>query len=113
MRKYLSTLHEKSPLHKKRFALLASSVMTLFIFGIWSLVTFGTSGKLTNHNNTQALLANSESEVGPLESLRMGVSTSFELLYGNLRALTSNIGNLDIGKEYQEMRDGALETYGR
>src|SRR3989344_5865914 len=50
MRQYLSTLHKQPPHHKKRFALLASSTITLFIFGVWSLVTFGTGGTMIAEN---------------------------------------------------------------
>jgi hypothetical protein len=38
MKKYLSELHTKPHHHKKRFALLASGIVTLSIFAVWSVV---------------------------------------------------------------------------
>ena len=40
MKKYLKELHTKPHHHKKRFALLASSIVTLSIFAVWSAVRF-------------------------------------------------------------------------
>jgi hypothetical protein len=41
MKKYLSTIHQKSDSHKRRFAFLVSASFTLFIFGIWSFLNYG------------------------------------------------------------------------
>ncbi len=38
MKKYLKELHQKPHHHKKRFALLASGIVTLSIFAVWSAV---------------------------------------------------------------------------
>ena len=41
MKRYIETLKEKPENHRKKFACAVSGLLTLFIFAIWSLVTFG------------------------------------------------------------------------
>ncbi len=88
MKRYLATLHTKSDHHKRRFALLASGSVTLLIFGIWSLATFGMNG---------AVVAKTEQEVSPFQSLQMNLAASFEVL----------------GNNFKELKDGALNIYGQ
>lgn len=83
MRKYLATLHQRPPEHKKRFALLVSGGVTLLIFGIWSLASFGVPDRT---------VARDESEVTPLSSLKASVSTA-------LKVLRSDRDNLEKGLE--------------
>ena len=82
MRKYLAELHKKPDHHKRQFALLASGTITLFIFGIWSIATFGINTKI---------IAETENEVSPFQSLRMSMAASFEALRGNFGELRSGL----------------------
>ena len=77
MRKYLATLHTKSREHKRRFALLVSGVATLFMFAMWSMVTFGPSGTLAE-NKKEKEIKRAHEEVSPLESLRSSAVESFD-----------------------------------
>ncbi len=91
MKRYLATLHTKSDHHKKRFAFLASGSVTLLIFGIWSLATFGIGDEVAeNLNNTENRVA-TEQEVSPLESLLSGVAASFQALRGNVTELKQGL----------------------
>ena len=90
MDRYLAKLHKKPDHHKKRFALLASGTITLFIFGVWSLATFGVSG-------ISEKVVVEKNEVSPFESLRMSLGSSFEALKNS----------------FKELETGALEIYGR
>lgn len=76
MRRYLATLHKRPPHHKKRFAFMVSAVSVLFIFAIWALVTFGADGIMAREVTENKV----HQEVGPFESLRMGLASSFMTL---------------------------------
>jgi len=102
MRKYLAQLYKKPDHHKKQFALLASGTVTLFIFGVWSLTTFGI--------NTRIIVETSE--VSPFQSLGSSLAASFEAFKSNWGELKSSLKAVDFEAEYQEMRDGALDIYG-
>lgn len=95
MDKFLAALHKKPDHHKKRFALLVSGTITLFIFGIWSLVTFPpkTNQPIAGDSNN----GSNVSEVSPFESLRMSLGSSFEALQTS----------------FQELKNGTLEIYGQ
>jgi hypothetical protein len=97
MDRFLAKLHKKPDHHKKRFAFLASGTVTLFIFGVWSLATFGIS-------DVKKEVVVEKNEVGPLRSLRTNLASSLE-------AFRNSFGGLKT--EYMEMRDNALEVYGR
>ena len=106
MGKYLNELYKKPDHHKKRFALLSSLTITLFIFGIWSLATFGISDTKIVAN------ANVNEEVGPFQSLRMNLASSFDALKSSFGELKTGVEAIDLEAEYTDMRDEALETYG-
>lgn len=89
MENFLERLHKKPDHHKKRFALLASSTITLFIFALWSLATFGI--------NRESVITKTETEVGPLESFRSSLASSFEALRSSL----------------EDLKNGTLEIYGQ
>ena len=86
MRKYLSTLHQKTPEHKKRFALLTSMAFTLLIFSIWSITSFPPKADQPLAGGNQV------DEVTPFESLRASVATAFKVL-------RSDVDNLEKGLE--------------
>ena len=102
MRRYLAKLQTKPDHHKKQFALLASTTITLFIFGIWSLATFGVNTRIVTEEN----------EVSPFQSLGTNLASSLEALKGSFGALKSGLKTVDFETKYQEMRDGALDIYG-
>ncbi len=113
MRKYLAALHQKPDHHKKRFALLASSTVTLFIFGVWSLATFGVSGGAADQAGVSKDSAKVGGEVSPLGSWRADLATGLEALKGNFRELKAGLETVNLKTEYQEMKDNALKVYGQ
>ena len=123
MRKYFATLHTKPDHHKRRFAFLASSAITLSIFGIWSLVTFGIvntekeSAIAGIRSSTVALSEvakpKKETEVSPFQSLRMNLAASLEAFKRGLGEMGTAFEAIDFESEYKELRDGALDAYGK
>lgn len=97
MRKYLSTIHQKSPEHKRLFALIVSSSITLIIFGIWSLVTFG---------RTSQIVVDAPEDTGtlkssiPLEDIKSGLANSFEAVRGQINSLQDNSGTVNTNTTY-------------
>lgn len=111
MNKYLHSLHKKPEHHKKRFALLASGTITLFIFGIWSFVNFAPqSNQLVSKSerDTSKVI-----EISPLQSMRLNLASSLEALLESLRGLKSGIESLDFKSSYAEIKDNALDIYGQ
>ncbi|MEK7176889.1 MAG: hypothetical protein AAB719_01130 [Patescibacteria group bacterium] len=108
MRKYLSELYKKPDHHKNRFALLVSGAVTLFIFGIWSLTLFGNDGSQVADAN---LSNNANEEVSPFESVRINLGTSLQAFKNSFNDIKNNLNTIDFESEYEEMRDGALNTY--
>jgi hypothetical protein len=106
MKKYLSTLHTKPTRHKKHFAFIVSSSVTLAIFLIWTLVSFGHGGVAAQEVST----TNQVREVGPLESLTASLSSSFNAILVGFGALKSDVEtNINLQTDYTEMRDNALD----
>jgi hypothetical protein len=106
MDRYLAKLHRRPDHHKKRFALLASGTITLFIFGIWSLATFGMSG-------TSNEIVVEKNEVSPFQSLRDSLASSLDALQSSFEELKSGLKSVNLETEYIEMRDNALDVYGQ
>jgi len=114
MRKYLAELHKKPDHHKKQFALLASGTITLFIFGVWSLATFGINeGIVAKDNNISEASKVAGGEVGPFQSFRSSVASSLEAIKSNFEQLKDGFKTMDFKTEYQEMKNGALNIYGQ
>ncbi len=106
MKKYLQTIHQRSPAHKKRFALLASGGTTLIIFGIWSLVMFG--GKSTVVAVTAEGGAPPEAVVSPFEEIKGGVANSIDAVKSQMDQIKQTIQSVNLEDEYQQARDQAL-----
>ncbi len=105
MKKYLSSLPERSHHHKKRFAFIVSSSVTLVIFLIWTLVSFGHGGVVAQEVSTNQQVR----EVGPLESLTASLSSSFHAILVGFGALKTDVeSNINLKTDYTEMRDNAL-----
>jgi hypothetical protein len=113
MRKYLAELHKKPVHHRKRFAFMASSTITLFILGVWSFSTFGiNSGRIADSGSESAISVRTENEeVGPLKSLRMNMAAGIEAIRHSFGELKSSLGDVNFETEYKNMRDGALDIY--
>lgn len=105
MRRYLAELHKKSDHHKRRFALLASGTITLFIFGVWSLATFGV--------DTRPIAESKSQEIGPFQLFARNMANSFEALKGTFGAIKSSFKGVDFEAEYQEMKKDTLDIYGQ
>lgn len=113
---FLHNLRQKPEHHRKRFALLASTTVTLFIFGFWSLATFGANGLVLPNGEANVATVSSagqESEVSPFGSLRMNMAGAFLSLQQSVVELKNLLGTIDLVNQYERMRDNAIEVYGR
>lgn len=79
MRQYLKTIHQRSPSHKKRFALVASGVITLAIFAIWSAVKFGGTPIVAKATTGPVNLA-ATVQASPFENIWSGITGSWHSL---------------------------------
>ncbi|MDO8505191.1 MAG: hypothetical protein Q7S48_01250 [bacterium] len=114
MEKFLAKLHQKSDYQKKQFALLASGTITLFIFGVWSLSTFGVNETvIATKDGVQNVPQSTKSEIGPLQSLRSNLASAIEALKSNFGEIKHSFETINVETEYTEMRDGALNIYGQ
>ncbi len=105
MYKYLDKVREKPAHHRRRFAFLTSSTITLFIFGIWSLAMFGGSGGST--------VADSRDENSPFESFTANVGSALDTFKSDFDNVWEKVESVDLESEYSEMRQDALDTYER
>lgn len=111
MKRYLSTLHERPESHRKRFALFVSSSLTLLIFALWSLATFGPESAVANNS---AGAANATKEVSPLQSLGEDISSvfrGFSESFNDAKEVFDDSVDLQTG--YDDMKSGVLNTYGQ
>ena len=99
MKTYLATIHQKSPEHKRLFALVVSSSITLIIFGVWSLVTFGRSSQTVADAPRDA--GTLEAPI-PLDDIKSGLANSFEAVRGQINSLQDNSGTVDTNTTYGE-----------
>ena len=88
MRKYLATLHKRSPHHKKRFALLTSGAFTLSLFAVWALVNFGEG------EATPAAAEKSLEVVSPFDSLKNEAQAGFSSLRKSFDGLKNDSLNI-------------------
>lgn len=105
--------------------MLASATITMFIFGFWSIATFGVNGGVlaalkggsaeSPESSSQVAAASAavEGESGPLSSLANGLSTGFGALMESIRELKNGLSPDNLQSEYSEMKDRAIETYGQ
>jgi len=111
MKRYLRELYKKPDHHKKRFALLASGTITLFIFGIWSLAIFPPKVDQPLAGGTNQ--ASDVGEAGPLQLLGNNLASSFQAIQKNFKELKSGLGAVNIEDEYEDLRDRSLDLYGQ
>lgn len=117
MRKYLSTLHTRTDSHKKRFAFAVSGTLTLIMFTLWTLATFGTGGVLAQ-KEAEMVKKEVAREVSPFSSLKNGVAAGWAGFRETFNGLRGSVeGVLDSSKgsqeEYEKLRNEVLNTYGR
>jgi hypothetical protein len=114
MKTYLRELHKKPDHHKKRFAFLISSIVTLSIFAVWSLVMFETEGGVlaSDTSGVNSALVQ-EREVSPFQAFRLNMASGLDGLRRSFESLKSGFNTVDIESEYEEMKSGALNIYGR
>jgi hypothetical protein len=114
MRHYLSTLHARTPSHKKRFAFLVSGGFTLSLFFIWSLVRFSPfSEPVEVAQNTDGVIelvptSGTAKEISPFENLQTGVAASFEAVRNGFNEAKGNIKTVNINDEYQKVKTDTL-----
>ena len=112
MKKYLSTLHKRSPAHKKHFALVVSGGATLIIFGIWSMVVFGNSNAVvanqTSNDSNTVVATDNTNAVSPFDDVKGGVANSIDAIKQQFNQITQTVGSLNVQDKYQEVRNQAL-----
>jgi ABC-type lipoprotein release transport system permease subunit len=109
MKKYLSTLHQRSPAHKKRFALIVSGGSTLLIFGVWAFVVFGgMNSTVSNDTQNKIVVANPQNEVSPFDDLKGGVANAVDAVKQQFDQVKESINSANIQNKYEEARDQAL-----
>lgn len=114
MKRYLVTLHKKPDHHKKQFAFLVSSTITLIIFGVWSLATFpplrlADQPVLAGGKNN----ASNASEVSPFQSLKMSLADTLSALKSSIGELKTSFESADLEAQYKELRNNSLNIYDR
>ncbi len=80
MKKYLSTLHERPHHHKKRFAFLASGIVTLSIFAVWSLVRFSDKPIVVKQNTGPVDLAAAIESTNGLTEVVKDIKSAWQTL---------------------------------
>ena len=114
MRKYLATIHQRSPAHKKRFALLVSGGTTLIIFALWALVVFGGQSIQTSDNSNAVTVATApvvnSNTPSPFDDVKGGVANVFEALKNQFDQVKQSATSIDIQNKYNEARDQALSN---
>ncbi|MEX0919497.1 MAG: hypothetical protein WDZ64_01970 [Parcubacteria group bacterium] len=112
MRRYINNLKERPPHHRKRFALLFSTTVTLFIFGIWTMVNFGTGGILATKADTRETTVE-QNEVSPLASFYKNIATSFQAVGSGIGELKNGFKSFNPDNVEEQMRDNVLTPDGR
>ncbi|MHB1330400.1 MAG: hypothetical protein ACYCY6_00295 [Minisyncoccota bacterium] len=87
MKKYLSELPNKSPKHKKRFAILVSGTFTLIVFTLWSMVNLSDEPQVVKDNT------------GPVNLAATIQSTPLENIFDNIKDSWGNLTKLLTDKE--------------
>jgi len=113
MRHYLATLHKRSDGHRKRFSLAVSGGITLTILAFWGMTTFGTGGMFSSDGVKNEVAENKLKEVSPFESIKMSLGSSYDAFKESLTGLKGAFKNPGFQSNYDDLKEEALETYGR
>jgi hypothetical protein len=116
MKNYLRTIHQRSPAHKKRFALAVSGIITLTIFGLWSMVVLGNQTPMIadNANSVVAVSAPANPPVGgpnaisPFDDISNGVANIFGAIKNQFEQTKQSVGSINVQNKYEEVRNQAL-----
>lgn len=114
MKQYLKTIHERSPAHKKRFALTVSGIITLTIFGIWSFVVFGNKNLILaeNQNSNVTVVSNTAVDnskvTSPFDDISSGIAGVFEAIKNQFGQVKQTVNSIDVSNKYDEVRNQAL-----
>jgi len=112
MKKYLSTIHQRSPAHKRHFALVVSGGITLIIFGLWSLVVFGNKNPILAENPSSGVVVSTtidNSNVSsPFDDISSGVASVFEAIKNQFFQVKQSVNSIDVQNKYEEVRNQAL-----
>jgi hypothetical protein len=112
MRHYLSTLHDRSPRHKKQFAFAVSSGFTLALFVVWTMVRFSpfteAPSTLAADDTTRGLIVLEDNEIEPFDNIRSGLSSSFEAFGSIFKDAKKNVESVNLENEYQKVRSDSL-----
>lgn len=106
MRKYLATIHQKSPHHKRRFALLTSGGFTLIIFAFWAAFNLGPSAG----SGQTASVNMATPEANPFGTFIRGFGSLFK---DGKDELKEGFEMVDLGSGYTDLRDNTLNSYGQ
>jgi cell shape-determining protein MreC len=96
MRKYLKTIYQRSEQHKRRFALVTSGLITLFIFSLWSMVAFSNMPNFEDKTNDEAQVISTG--VSPFESIWSDVSGTVGDIKNQLTDLKNTAEDLYYGR---------------
>ena len=88
MKKYLSTIHERSDSHKKNFALAVAGGFTLVIFAIWALANFGFSNSTVAEKGQ-----NQKQQVEP--GFRSGMAAALQAIKSSFGASEETTAGLE------------------
>ena len=113
MKQYLRTIHQRSPAHKKRFALAVSGCVTLTIFGVWSFVVFGNKNPILaeNPNPSVAVVsvsADNSNVSSPFDDISSGIAGVFEAIKNQFGQVKQSVNSIDVQNKYEEVRNQAL-----
>jgi hypothetical protein len=119
MSSYLSTIHTKSPAHKKRFAFGVSAGFTLVIFAFWSFATFSGQNKVVADSNSLQPVqvagaaaafkaSNNVNAESPFDTLKTGFSDTMSAIKDGLSQTKTSIDSVDMNSKYQNVRNDAL-----
>lgn len=113
MKRYLATIHQRSPAHKKHFALAVSGIITLTIFGIWSFVVFGSKNPILAENPSPSVAVVSASVdnanmSSPFDDISSGIANVFEVIKNQFVQVKQTVNSIDVQNKYEEARNQAL-----
>jgi hypothetical protein len=109
MRQYLRTIHTRSDSHKRRFAFLTSSGITLSIFLLWTLVRVAPFSSEATIATNDTYGSNTANAVAPFDSITAGVGESFSAIKDQFNSVKGEVKSVDLESEYEQMRSEALD----
>jgi hypothetical protein len=121
MKEYLRTIHKRSDTHKKRFALIVSGLVTMLIFLVWAIVSFGNATPVAANNSTsddslaavvEATPAADVNAVTPFQDLLSGIGSAVDAIKQSVGQVKQAASSVNLNQDYQNVRNDALPTNG-